>query len=254
MGKYNSSRTRVAPVFNRLLEQDRFGSSWLRNLLKLPTGGTPAGSLEGVDLNIAESFWESNPRERKIPPSIVLLRWLVQNLREPICASAWKTSVDTVQKRKQLLAGDRATIAEAMQSLDNPISGSWYILEGASSPDVFIETPDIQLLIEGKRTERKPTRSTSWMPGRYQMWRHIDCAWEHRGRKRVLGMMIVETDDQARRFSSDTVSSMAVASSLPHRTDQQQTEISKCFLGATTWKAVCDKFGLQWNEIVDLQC
>lgn len=35
MGQYNSSKTRVAPVFDHLLKSDPRGGSWLRRLIEL---------------------------------------------------------------------------------------------------------------------------------------------------------------------------------------------------------------------------
>ena len=35
MGRYNSSRTRVAPVFDSLLRRDQTGYSWLTTLMRL---------------------------------------------------------------------------------------------------------------------------------------------------------------------------------------------------------------------------
>ena len=40
---------------------------------------------------------------------------------------------------------------------------SWHLFEGETRPDVYIETPDLLVVIEGKRTEGGPTTSTKWI-------------------------------------------------------------------------------------------
>jgi hypothetical protein len=111
-------------------------------------------------------------------------------------------------------------------------------------------------VIEGKRTERQPTVCTKWMSGRHQMLRHIDCAWEIRGKRQVIGFFIVEGDgnDEAVPsewvdFARETISPSALASSLPHRGPEEQADIASCFIGVTSWQSVCRKFGINWAEI-----
>ncbi len=96
------------------------------------------------------------------------------------------------------------------------------------------------------------------MPVRHQMLRHIDCAWEIKGRRQVIGFFIVEADgsngavplfwqDQARR----TISKEAVMSSLPHRGPEEQEGISRSFIGLTTWQRVCKEFGVDSTRFQD---
>jgi len=115
-------------------------------------------------------------------------------------------------------------------------------------------------VIEGKRTEPFPTLSTKWMPVRHQMLRHLDCAWEIRGKKEVYGFFIVEGDGEADAYdvpqrwieaSKDTISDKALKGSLPHRNPDEIEKITKCFLGITTWQAVCGEFGIDWKSLPD---
>jgi hypothetical protein len=48
------------------------------------------------------------------------------------------------------------------------------------------------ILIEGKYTERGPTKRTSWMPVRHQMLRNIDDAWDRSNGRRVVGFFLIE--------------------------------------------------------------
>jgi hypothetical protein len=139
---------------------------------------------------------------------------------------------------------------------DNPAGEKWHVFEGPTQPDVYIQTPDLILVIEGKRTERGPTVKTTWMPGRHQMLRHMDCAWEIAGRRKVLGFFIVEGENEDGEvpekwidFSRQTIAPESIASSLPHRGPEEQQAIASCFIGVTTWQNVCSEFGLDWDAL-----
>jgi hypothetical protein len=88
------------------------------------------------------------------------------------------------------------------------------------------------------------------MASRSQMLRHIDAAWEIRGRRDVYGFFVVEADDGTGvpanwvHAAVGTVSCDSIRSSLPHRSPEEQTEIAACFLGATTWQAIVAAFDL----------
>jgi hypothetical protein len=119
-------------------------------------------------------------------------------------------------------------------------------------------TPDALIVIEGKRTEPTATTDTTWLRGRHQIWRHIDAAWEIRGRRAVYGFFIVEaapgetavpqhwTDAAAACLTSD-----ALRSSFPHRSEAEAKRISQCFLGVATWRQVCDRFRIDWRSLPD---
>ena len=50
----------------------------------------------------------------------------------------------------------------------------WFVLEGATKPDVFIRTNKFYLIIEGKRTEGEPKTDTKWKQNRHQIVRHLE--------------------------------------------------------------------------------
>jgi hypothetical protein len=167
----------------------------------------------------------------------------------------------TRQKREKLVARDPTTIAEADRLLKTrPRPRAWYVLEGKSAPDVFLETTSALIVIEGKRTERKATGQTTWMPKRSQMLRHMDAAWEIRGAKRVVGLMIVEGDGGADAVTvsphwaneaRQEVLDQTLIDSLPHRSVEERAEIAAGFLGVTTWQSVCTAFAIQWPPLDD---
>ena len=254
MGKKNSSKTRVEPVFKKLYERDHTGKTWIARLLDLPIGGYPISMRSEWDLAIQEVGWGDN--EKKLDPPVALLSWLIRYPRKPVSG---KLSSDPVkaQKRLELIKGSEARQIEALKLLrENPEREDWHIFEGKSQPDVFLQTRDLLVVIEGKRTERKPTTQTKWMKGRHQMLRHIDCAWEVAGKRTVIGFFIVEgnrTDDkvptQWMEYAKHTTSSEAVKSSFPHRGPEERIGIAECFAGVTTWQRVCREFRIDWATL-----
>jgi hypothetical protein len=255
MGEYDSSKTRVAPVFNKLLERDPTGRDWLSRLLQLPQ------RFDGVEVplpdtptEIVEHGW--HPKERIIPPPAALLRWLVE--RDP---AQWppefrESGKTGIPKRDDLFAGDAKTRQEALQLLEAAPERAWYVLEGPTHVDAYIETKDLVVVIEGKRTERAPTTRTKWMETRHQMLRNLDAVWD--SGKRACGFFVVEGagDSTAipqkwEQFARETVSTEALAGSLPHRSDDERGAIAEAFLGVTTWQRICEEFGIPLSELAD---
>jgi hypothetical protein len=257
VGIYDSSRTRVAPVFGRLQCFDPTGRYWLQSLVELAnTRKVPDVSVGDSRLTVAK-WW---PREARLsaPPS--LLRWLLANAGEPRKASAWGHRPEVRERRRRIVDRDAATVAEALEILEKQrASGrAWYVLEGPTQPDAYLATDDVIVVIEGKRTEAGPETSTEWMNTRHQMIRHLDAAWEIRQNRRVYGLFIVEaTEEEATappRSWLDavdlTVSGDALKGSLPHRTPEEQKMIGDALLGVATWQAVCVEFNLPLEVLI----
>ena len=249
---YDSSKTRVVPVLEAISVT---GPDWLRRLLSLPSHGASGATIPSdLDLRVEAQYWGAHERRLAPPPS--LLEWLVRNLER---APAPKDQSDAAVRRRRLLDRDPATVTEALALLQTRPSGqAWHILEGHTYPDVFLETSDALVAIEGKRTEAGPTTSTTWMPVRHQMLRHMDAAWEARGDRRVYGFFIVEAAPVSRavpphwvQAAERTLAPTAVSGSLPHRSPAEREEIVQGCLGVTTWQAVCATFGLDLEILPD---
>ena len=250
MGIYDSSRTRVAPVFGRLQCLDPSGRLWLQGLLELAnTRKLPRPEAGTSRLRVAR-WW---PREAKLAAPPGLLRWLLENAKEPRNAAAWGRTPEVMASRRRVVDRDADTLAGALRSLQErrPPSRAWYVLEGPSQPDVFLDTADSVVVIEGKRDEPDLATSTAWMPVRHQMLRHLDAAWEHRAGRRIYGLFIVEMEEGAASLEpssawhkavEETISADVLKGSLPHRSAEEQSQIASALLGVTTWQAVCDEF------------
>jgi hypothetical protein len=253
MGIYNSTQTRVVPVFNHLYTIDPSGSSWVSLLLDFASDSdNKPTSHPGV---LKEAKWW--PDEKKLTAPISLLEWLIRNLQSIKPSSEWGESEETVLKREQLINRNEQTIDEALTLLyRNTKEKAWYILEGPSCPDVYLETSDAVIVIEGKRTEGEPTTNTTWMENRHQMIRHLDCAYEQMGdKKRLYGLMIVEAENQENvpnkwlTYQDLIKSNEILAGSLPHRSEKVRKIIRDSFLGITTWQKICGEMNIA-NEIL----
>jgi hypothetical protein len=182
---------------------------------------------------------------------VSLLSWLIRN-------AGGLSSEPSGDLRRRLAAGDAETVQEALRLLrtSNEARG-WYIFEGPTCPDVLLIANDAIVVIEGKRTEKTTTTGTTWLTGRHQIWRHIDAAWEIRGRRAVYGFFIVENasdgsiPDGWRAATMACLDSIALHASFPHRSAEEVLAISRCYLGVTTWQDVCDCFSIDRRVLLD---
>jgi hypothetical protein len=248
-GSRNSSKTRVAPVFGELFKRSEREPQWLKRVLNLASQGRE-GKWTHENLALQDSTWPD--RERGLEPPVALLSWLIRNVNHREQDDGVKTKT-TIEKRKKLADRDPVTIAEALSLLRSGESRErWYILEGRTYPDVFIETEDALIVIEGKRTESGLTSDTKWMTGRHQMIRHLDAAFEIAGRRSLYGLLVVEGGSAAPERVPDEWTTAADAMlrpdaldvSLPHRGNAERERIAQSFVGTTTWEAIRREFDL----------
>jgi hypothetical protein len=251
VGKSNSSETRVAPVFDALMDRDPTGQLWLSRLLRLgsrSSGRIDKGSV-GPLLPGHPRWWGTN--ERRLAPPKARLQGLIRNLSAPSNDKNWGKDPSTRAKRMRLVARDPQTMDEGLRLLgEHPASRKvWYVLEGESQPDAYLETETLIVVVEGKRTEPRATDYTTWTPSnRSQMLRHMDAAWEMRSGRLAFGLMIVEgpLSEYWRRQAEVEVLDSTLCGSLSHRTSTERNQIADGFLGITTWQAVCTEFALAW--------
>lgn len=259
MGKFNSSTTRVLPVFDALLRRDPTGATWLKGLLDLGSlaSEVPLPKDPGQLLPGHARWWGKN--ERRLKPPSALLEWLVQNVQA--AAIPLSDQSETARKRRLLAEGDEGTLQDALRGIrSGKTRRMWYALEGESAPDAFLETDRIVLVVEGKRTEASCTTRTTWMAERSQLLRHMDAAVEISGDRRVLGLLLVKGDQDDpmnpspywRDQTSQQISEGLVKSSLPHRTGTERDQIVSGVLGVATWQRVCRVFDIPWPPAPDV--
>ena len=256
MGIFDSSKTRVAPVFDRLFHYDPRGTVWLDGLIRLGSRRSEVDLLSS-----AGELVPGHPRtwgedERSLSPPLGLLEWLVRNVSaEAVEESMSQTSEATFKKRRALARRDLDVQREALDRLRGGERGKkWFVLEGQSSPDACLETDRIVLVVEGKRTERSTTITTTFMERRSQLIRHMDAAWEVADGRRVLGLLLVEGErpdpmlvpERWSSASDEQIQPALLLPSLPHRTGEERDIIAGGVLGTATWQRVCEEFNIEW--------
>lgn len=261
MGTKDSSKTRVVPVFTALLKRDETGASWLDALIALGSRKDVVATVPRGQRLVPKHkpYWGA--KEARLPAPSVLLEHLVRHIDDAQVAVS-KDRGEVLSKRTALAHGHPETVAEALAALrDNKRGKKWFVLEGDSRPDAFLETADAVICIEGKRTEAGCTTHTTWMRCRSQLIRHMDAAREVYAGKRVLGLLIVEGNGGAEAVtpsqhwlaqSSAQYEEKMLKGSLPHRSEAERTVIANGILGVTTWQAVCAVNDLPWPPGADV--
>lgn len=261
MGSRDSSLTRVAPIFDRLYDGDPSGAAWLDALIALGSRSEAGAAVARGQRLVRDHGRRWGTAEIALPAPMALLTHLVSNVTPELVASSRNTG-NTLERRRRLASGEKATIDEALSMLRAGKRGRrWYVLEGESKPDALLETADVVLCVEGKRTEGACTIKTRWMPARSQLLRHMDAAMDAFPGKQILGLLIVEgAGGAAARDPSDhwiaecraQVASTMVESSLPHRSEPERNAVAHGVLGVTTWQAVCAATGIEWDSLLDV--
>jgi hypothetical protein len=276
-GLSNSSITRVRPVFTQLLQRDPSGSDWLtelvncapnRDCLKRSNEGRPTilpwctvprafkdRILKGFGIptiDLAACF------ERKLAPSAGFLRWLVRNphlMTWPMKSGQRKRYKPATQVPREQLFGmhDAAAQAEAQQQALDEIEKAgvlqserkWWAFEGFTSVDCCFETHDFVLLIEGKRTEQL-SKSTEWYPIRNQLIRNLEAASEIAQGKNYALLLVAESEADIPPIPHI---SLMVVESLPHLYSTARFCLAAHYLGATTWRRVCEATGVEFSQL-----
>lgn len=283
MGNFNSSVTRVWPVFDWLFTHDPTGDAWLHKLLML--GSLSAGSSPSIFMTPGRLLPElglfeldmpgplarvlgsermkrfgkiRNAFERDIPPSGFFLRWLISNPGQLIWPRDTRGqertfAVSTTKNRRRLLDGNERAKDEALAELDRlGACGSkrrWWAFEGFTSVDCLLETERLLVFIEGKRTEGI-SPATDWFPKRNQVIRNLEVAREMAGKSKEFAVLVCAEQNM-------DLPDSAWRRSLPHYSESEIDDLKRHYLGCATWAEIVEKLcpGMQLpdtlNEAVD---
>jgi len=239
VGRYDSSKTRVRPIFEALYAQDESGS-WVEPLLRMG-GRSPLIHLGRL---------VEPPRfELVAPPPKAFLFWLVKNPTE------WPENWKKLKARQEirdarLLLADGSNLTDALAAIERAGNTSkgysgWWCLEGSTHVDCALFMENAVVFIEGKRTEYGPSKSIGFAQKRNQIMRNLECVQSY-GRMRGLdyyAMLVIEDGDQHRATIAADVANH-VADSFPHLSRPEIRDIEKHYLGYTTWKRIVDEFHL----------
>lgn len=265
MGKtYDSSLTRVAPFFQALVSKKANPGFWLPKLLLSATRNTEYARELAHKIRKADSYFRGMggvpatvTLERDFPPPRAFLSWLIRHPErlnwEDYGKNRSRFGEKTRKKRDQLKAGGPSRnkiIREATEELvrfgSESFRRKWWAFEGFTSVDCFIETDDLVLLIEGKRTERV-SAATVWYPQRNQVIRNLEVAREVAGAGREYAVLLVMEEEPTRAV----VNSMILTKSLPHMTPEEREKLEGHYLGETTWRTLCDNLAVPFESLPD---
>ncbi len=178
------------------------------------------------------------------------LLWMLKNFNKCKEQNSVKNT-NTNTKRHNLRNNHQETLDEAKSYIEEIYSKStavpkaWYILEGNTYPDIFIETKEHIIVIKEKGTERSATMKTYFLDDRNQMVRHIQGAMQYNedhcnGEKTVMGFYIVDEQEfifdknkHIKSFSKfEDVLKIETVPCVGSET------VKKCFKGYTTWQKI----------------
>jgi hypothetical protein len=144
--------------------------------------------------------------------------------------------------------GDPVASEEALRLLETkgPQSGyrQWHVLEGETKVDCAIFADNLTVFVEGKRTERRLTKSVSWLRERDQVIRNLDCLRVEPNRAaNWFVLLVVDANTtaatDARRLD---LGGALVEQSLPHLTADEVTDAWMHYAGFTTWQSINREF------------
>ena len=260
MGEWDSSLTRVQPVFNELLDRWPDGEPWLGELWELAALTRPdaipkpaeIGTLQASETPPDRSSRRGKVFERTVAPPLDFLRWLLAHpeamqVRDPINFGA-KSNVSREWRRK-LFSRDAPLVSEAREEAERHLSKraslrgrqKWWAFEGFSHIDCCLITDRCVVFVEGKRTE-PVSPSTLWFEQRSQIWRNVEVAREFAGGKQFGVILAVESERDG--VAALDAAAHSLTASYPHLPSDQQVDLGRHLLGFMTWPSIGTRFRL----------
>jgi hypothetical protein len=192
--------------------------------------------------------------EWTLPAAEKFLRWLIQNPDRMTWPQGGKKvyKLTTQLKRAQLfgrygIVAAEAAQREALAELERLGAGrghvKWWAFEGITHVDCYLETRDLVLLIEGKRTETLSAK-TDWYPARNQLVRNLEVAQEIAGNKNYAVLVIAEND-------FGPIPAKVVEQSLPNFSQAEREALIQHYLGCILWKDVCRGVEIAYESLPD---
>ena len=238
MGKYDSSKYRITPLLELI-------SSSSQHFEKF----TNALGIHGLALPYCFYYGKN---EKQLKPTKEHLSRLI----DYIAAKDFNGFNISNPSRRQLCLGspeerEKARI-EAKRLLEQqydillPSSRCWFIFEGFTNPDIYIEGNDYILLGEGKWTEPHITTETANLrtkDGEYrsQMVRHIQAA-RNATSKKIFAFYIIEADcSYMHDLTPSAFTKQLDLETIQLNKDNKQN-IADSFIGYTTWQRMSELF------------
>lgn len=234
MGKfYDSSNYRVVPLVEAIKNNASNFATFLKTINGIPDLIPPD----------CEKDYFYGDHEKQLKPPKDHLECLIRYL-----SAKNHANISVGNSKRAALYGanggeeQKRALEEAIECLNEvynePIlPKAWYIFEGASNPDIYIEGEDYVIVCEGKWTESHITEKTTHLKDkdefRNQMIRHIQGALNVTDKK-VYAFYIVDENCNYR----DDLTKPAMKSQLEKETivPRDPAKILDSFYGFTTWQ------------------
>lgn len=257
-GLYDSSLTRVQPVFAALIGADPSGESWLSDLLAATTNGTRLGSALAEPGTLLPALTAPNARgvlgcfEYPAHPPRSLLAWFIEHPDALVWPKGQTYGATTTRLRKALLhdvppgsQADAQARARALVASRPTSAREWWRFEGTSMIDCVLLTDALVVTVEGKRTEPL-SPATSWYPSRSQLVRNLEAA-KQLAEGRAWASMLISEEPIAEGTPAGLAS--VLPRSAPHLGPEERDELHAHYLGNLTWRQACDATGLPWSVL-----
>ncbi len=260
MGIYDSSRYRVVPLVGAIQKNQRNFDAFLRQI-------HTEKSVPHLICPDDDGAYFCGAREKSLKPTKEHLKKLVRYIATKDFGKISEVSgkrADLYGKNGEMKR--RQAEAEAIRRIDGiydnapTLPKAWYIFEGATNPDIYIEGDDFVIVCEGKWTESHITTKTTHLNAtdeqRNQMVRHIQGALNSTN-KRVYAFYIVDgncdyTDDLKEDAFRNQLDKETVA-----LTEDEKERILSAFYGYTTWQelesVIPDLVFLRKDEILRMR-
>lgn len=242
MGKSNSSLTRVKPLGDAIINNHNLVNRLL-SLVMLYDFFDFGGF---VNSNV---FYKDGQGEKALKPSPSHLTEIIDRIlsdekyRFYVHKRDRSTNGNKI-KRNKLFNLDPEAIKEAKSSFK-----SWNKFETNSYPDLFIENEKYIIVVEGKRTEKDITLSTTYIPNRCQMARHIENALYYcDNKKKVIGFYIVEDTCNYKEHCTREYLRNSLKLETIQKNDELKSAIANSFYGYTTWQEISNKLKIVYQK------
>ena len=158
--------------------------------------------------------------------------------------------------RSRFLLGDKEVQSAAASNIESCKSlpkTAWWRFEGVTCVDCALITESAAIFIEGKRTERGPSKEVLWYQERNQIHRNLDCVAAYAQEEglqyyfviAIVDKNLMEQDPIRRKEWGALMSPAVIYKSLPHLNDGELKEIARHYAGVTTWEDIVERFGLK---------
>ncbi len=236
MGKYNSSKYRVVPLVNAIKQNQTNFNIFIQSV-------NSETAIPYLLCPKDDNAYFFGVNEKKLNPTKAHLTSLI----EYVFNKKFEQMMVTDQKRLELygFSSDESRVKarnEALLLLDEkysnvlPLPKEWYIFEGPTCPDIYIEGNDYVIICEGKWTESHITIKTTHLnldcEYRNQMIRHIQGALNVTNKKIYAFYIVDENCGYISDLTKDSFRQQLESETIyPKEFD----EILSSFYGYTTW-------------------